>query len=125
MQLSDSPVSTLPVRTPVLTHHARERMCTRQLTGKTIQLVLRHGRVVHTRGAAIYVIGRKEVSRLGRSGVNLAPYEGVQVVCTPDSKSILTVYKDSNFRGLKPRGRRRWKPTTTVYPLAACRQVTQ
>ena len=58
--------------------------------------------------AAIYAIGRKEVERLGRSGVDVAEYEGVQVVCTPDSSAILTVYRNSDFRGLKPRGGRRW-----------------
>ncbi|MBK7615731.1 MAG: hypothetical protein IPJ08_15180 [Burkholderiales bacterium] len=93
---------------PAVTQHAWARMCGRRLNGQTIDAVLSYGRVIHVRGAAIYAIGRKEVERLGRSGVDVAEYEGVQVVCTPDSSAILTVYRNSDFRGLKPRSGRRW-----------------
>ena len=93
---------------PAVTQHAWARMCGRRLNGQTIDAVLSYGRVIHVRGAAIYVIGRKEVARLGRSGVDVAEYEGVQVVCTSDSSAILTVYRNSDFRGLKPRSGRRW-----------------
>ena len=96
------------VGVPAITKHAWARMCGRRLNGKTIDAVLRYGRVVHVRGAAIYAIGRKEVERLWRTGVDLAEYEGVQVVCTPDSAAILTVYRNSDFRGLKSHSGRRW-----------------
>ena len=38
-------------------------------------------------------------------GVELSSVEGVQVVCT-DSGSILTVYRNRDLRGLRPRSRR-------------------
>lgn len=123
MLLGNSPECGFLELGPALTLHAREQMRARRLTGTIVRMVLRHGRVVYTRGAAIHVIGRKEVSRLGRSGVDLVPCEGVQVVCTPDGKAILTVYKNSDFRGLKPHGRRRRRrqPTGTLYPLTVLR----
>ena len=93
---------------PAITQHAWARMSRRGLTCETIDTVLRYGRVVHVRGAAIHVIGRKEVEKLARSGVDVGSCEGVQVVCTPDGSAILTVYRNSDFRGLKPRGGRRW-----------------
>ena len=55
---------------PAVTQHAWARMCGRRLNGQTIDAVLSYGRVIHVRGAAIYAIGRKEVERLGRSGVD-------------------------------------------------------
>lgn len=39
-------------------------------------------------------------------GVDLSGVEGVQVVCSRDG-AILTVYRNKNFRGLRPRGGRR------------------
>lgn len=90
------------------TQHAWARMCGRRLNGQAIDAVLSYGRVIHVRGAAIYAIGRKEVEKLARSGVDVAEYEGVQVVCTSDESAILTVYRNSDFRGLKPRSGRRW-----------------
>lgn len=93
---------------PAITQHAWARMSGRVLNCETIDAVLSYGRVLHVRGAAIHVIGRKEVEKLARSGVDVGGCEGVQVVCTPDGSAILTVYRNSDFRGLKPRGGRRW-----------------
>ena len=91
---------------PVITQHAWTRMSGRGLNCQTIETVLSYGRVIHVRGAAIHVIGRKEVEKLARAGVDVGSCDGVQVVCTPDRSAILTVYRNSNFRGLKPRGGR-------------------
>ena len=40
-------------------------------------------------------------------GVDVGDCEGVQVVCTPDCETVITVYRNSDFRGLKPRSNRR------------------
>lgn len=100
--------SNVASNAPAITQHAWTRMGGRGLNCHTIDTVLSYGRVIHVRGAAIHVIGRKEVERLARSGVDVGGCEGVQVVCTPDGSAILTVYRNSDFRGLKPRGGRRW-----------------
>ncbi|TXH47175.1 MAG: hypothetical protein E6Q92_00940 [Burkholderiaceae bacterium] len=94
--------------TPAITKHAWTRMCKRGLNWQTVDTVLSYGRVIHVRGAAIHAIGRKEVEKLARSGVDVGGCEGVQVVCTPNGSDILTVYRNRDFRGLKPRGSRRW-----------------
>ncbi len=78
------------------------------LHNEAINAALTYGRVVHVRGAAIHVIGRKEVERLSRTGLDLEAYEGVQVVCTPDDAAVLTAYRNRDFRGLKARGGRKW-----------------
>ena len=95
-------------KSPAITQHAWARMSGRSLNLQTIDKVLNYGRVVHVRGAAIHVIGKKEVDKLARSGVDVGGCEGVQVVCTPDGSAILTAYRNSDFRGLKPRGAKRW-----------------
>ena len=66
--------------------------------------VLNYGRVAHVRGATIYAVGRKEVERFARDGMDLSDVEGVQVVCS-DSGVIMTVYRNRDFRGLRPRRR--------------------
>ncbi len=102
-----SKYSNVAANAPVMTQHAKIRMSGRGLNHQTIDTVLSYGRVIHVRGAAIHAIGRKEVERLARSGVDVGGCEGVQVVCTPNDSAILTVYRNRNFRGLKPRGGRR------------------
>lgn len=88
-----------------LTRHAWERMTSRNLSSSAVQAALEYGRLAYVRGAAIYAIGRKEVERYASEGIDLTQHEGVQVVCTPQG-TILTVYRNRDFRGLRPSRRR-------------------
>jgi len=84
-----------------LTQHARERMTSRGLSLDVVHAVMDYGRLVYTRGAAICAIGRKEVKRYARQGIDLSRYEGVQVVCSHDG-AVMTAYRNRDFRGLRP-----------------------
>ena len=94
-----------------VSYHARRRMGARGISAKAVIAALTCGRVVHTRGARIYAIGRKEVQRFSQRGIDLSQYEGIQVVCATSGR-ILTLYRNRNFRSLRPRrrcrGRWRW-----------------
>lgn len=85
-----------------MTMHAAQRMHERRITEAAVRATLEYGRIAHVRGVAIHAIGHKEVSRLRRCGIDLAHYEGVQVVCAPDG-TILTAYRNRDFRSLRPR----------------------
>ena len=95
------------------TRHAWRRMCSRALSPSAVEAALTYGREAHVRGAAIFAIGRAEVVQYQRLGINLSAYEGVQVVCSPEGV-VLTVYRNSNFRGLRPRRKRRSRRTRTA-----------
>ena len=88
-----------------MTHHAWKRMTARSLPPSAVKAALEYGRVAYVRGAAIYAIGSKEVERFATEDIDLSRYEGVQVVCTPEG-TILTVYRNRDFRGLRPNRRR-------------------
>ena len=90
---------------PNFTRHAWKRMTERRLSTAAVQAALDHGRVVYVRGAAIYAVGGKEVGRCQQQGIDISDFEGVQVVCKPDGM-ILTVYRNRDFRGLRPRRQR-------------------
>jgi hypothetical protein len=76
-----------------LTEHARRRMAQRGLSFAAVAAVLRHGRCVHARGACVYVVGRREVERASRAGVDLRALDGIHVLCAADG-SILTVFRN-------------------------------
>lgn len=82
------------------TNHARQRMTGRRINQTDVENVLHFGREVHTRGASIFVIGRKEVTKYLATGVDLRRQEGLQVVCSPDG-AVLTVYRNNDFSSLK------------------------
>ncbi len=94
----------------ILTQHAGKRMRHRRIPVNAIELVIEYGRIVFTRGAMIYAIGRNEVERFKKENVNLSECEGVQVVCSMDG-IVLTVYRNQNFRKLRTGlGRGRFRP---------------
>jgi len=89
-----------------MSEHASNRMMERGLSPNDVENALAFGREVHTRGVTIYVIGRKEVNQANALSVNIAQSEGVHVVCGRDG-SIITTYRNSNLRGLRPQHRTR------------------
>jgi hypothetical protein len=91
---------------PSMTNHAWSRCHSRGLSTDAIDAAIQYGRLVHVRGAAIHVIGKKEVQRFAAAGVDLKKFEGVQVVCNADDCAIMTVYRNHDLRGLRPHQRR-------------------
>lgn len=88
-----------------VSRHAWQRMSGRGLSPDAVRQVIDFGRLAYVRGATIYAVGRKEVERFKRRGIDLSDVEGVQVVCS-DRGVIMTVYRNRDFRGLRPRRRR-------------------
>lgn len=82
--------------------HAKKRMDGRRLGDSVIGSVLQYGRCCYVRGAVYHVIGRKEIDRYLLTGVDLTRMEGVHVICAHNGM-ILTVYRNRDFRGIKPR----------------------
>ena len=87
---------------PRMTRHAVQRMHERRISEAAVRATLEHGRIVHVRGAVIHAIGHREVSLLRRRGIDLSHCEGIQIVCAPGG-TILTAYRNRDFRGLRPR----------------------
>jgi len=89
----------------LITRHASERMSARSISPEAIDLVLTHGRVAYVRKAEIYALGRKEVAKARTIGLDLRAHEGLHVVCGPTG-AVMTVYRNHDLRGLRPRRRR-------------------
>jgi hypothetical protein len=86
-------------------------MTYRGIPAELVETVIEYGRAVHTRGAVIHAIGRKEVERY-REDIDLSQCEGVQVVCSVEG-TVLTVYRNHSFRGLRTGlGRGRTRPAS-------------
>ena len=82
--------------------HALKRMRGRGLPAEALRAALLYGRVIHVRDADHYVIGHREIRHYATQGIDLAAYEGVQVVCSTEGK-IVTVYRNRDLSHLRPR----------------------
>lgn len=80
--------------------HAEFRMCSRRISERAIEAVIKYGRVIHKRKAVIYAVGKREVKYYRQSGINLEPFEGIQVICSIEGK-VITAYRNRDFYGLK------------------------
>ena len=92
-----------------LSRHAWQRMGARGVSSSTINKVLTYGRVIHVRGARIYVIGRKEIKRYMDQGIDLDDLHGIQVICGKNG-TIMTLYRNRDLRALRPRYRSHCRP---------------
>ena len=85
-----------------VTAHAVMRMSQRHITEQAMQAALVYGRKFHIRGATVYAVGRKEIEHYKIEDVDLAEYDGVQVVCSSEG-IVITTYRNRDFSGLRPR----------------------
>lgn len=77
-----------------VSRHARRRMRDRGLAPQVVRDALTYGRVVYARGAAIFVLGRKEVGRYA-DALDRATHDGVQVVVSRIGHgTVQTVYRN-------------------------------
>ena len=84
------------------TQNLQTRMATRHLSEHAVAATLVYGRIVQIRGAEVYALGRNEVRRYAREGVDLSAFEGIQVVCTREG-TVMTAYRNRAFRTLRSR----------------------
>ena len=89
-----SPNIDVPI---VLTRHAIDRVCQRGISIDSVWFALTKGRVVHTRGAVFFVVGRREVEAWKTRESGVTRHEGVHVVCS-NSGDVITVYRNHDLR---------------------------
>lgn len=92
-----------------LTEHARMRMDARRIPTTAVEMAFLFGRERRLNGATFFAIGRREVVQFAVVGVDLRPYEGIQVVCV-ENDVVVTAYRNQDFRGLRPPSFRRRRP---------------
>lgn len=89
-----------------LSKHAQLRMSQRSIDLKQIEKVLSYGRVIHSRRARFYVVGKKDTKRLSKTGINTQGLENMQVLVEGKTNTIVTVYRNKGFRHIRPVHRR-------------------
>ena len=78
-----------------LTRHAWQRLSGRGIGRAGVMAALDHGREILDRGGSVFFIGRKEVARAKRRGIQIAQHAGIHVVCAHDGH-IITMYRNRN-----------------------------
>lgn len=99
--------------TPHLTRHADSRIGSRRISHDDLAAVMSYGRCYHVRGAVVYAFGHREADICRKDGLRFDRIDGLQVVCAADDDTVITAYRNNDFRSLKRRNTR-WSPQSSA-----------
>lgn len=85
----------------MITDHAMLRMGQRGIKLEVLELILRFGREIRSKGAVFYVLGKKEVQKYCQYVPKLKEMEGMQVL-TSNEGVVITAYRNKNLRKVRP-----------------------
>jgi Domain of unknown function (DUF4258) len=91
---------------PRLSNHADSRMGSRRIRHEDVAAVMSYGRTYYVRGAVVYALGRNEAAICRKDGLHPDRIEGLQVVCSPEDNTVITVYRNNDFSSLRRRNTR-------------------
>lgn len=100
LQTPQAPHRTAVLGRARLCLHAWRRMSQRGISPAAIEAVIDYGRRGHRHGAIIYVVGRREINRWKRRGVDLRAHHGIHVVIDPSGK-VLTAWRNRSRMAVK------------------------
>lgn len=95
------------IQMPNQTNHAETRMNQRGFNSGQIASVIKYGRAVRAKGVIFMFVGRKEVSRYAKEGIDLRDVEGLQILISPDN-ALITVYRNHDLSRIKKTAKKRW-----------------
>lgn len=78
----------------IFTEHARRRMAQRNVSKQQISFILSHGEETHCAGARFVHLRRKDIPKPLRKVSKFARLEGVTVVLSNESQTIMTVWRN-------------------------------
>ena len=93
-------MQTITVNT-LLTNHAKTRMRSRNISFQIVDLALKFGREIRSRGGVFHVIGKKEITQFQKYEPQLKDMDGFQVLTSEDGV-IITVYRNKDLRKIRP-----------------------
>ncbi len=78
----------------VITDHARQRMARRNVSNRQLSFILEHGEETHCAGARLVHLRRKDIPEPFQRVDEFARLEGVTVVLSSDSPTVMTVWRN-------------------------------
>lgn len=78
-----------------ITAHARQRMAQRNISMSEVGFVIGYGTQSNDKGAVLFHLRKKDIPQELRPDPDISRLEGISVVASKDTGSIITVYRGS------------------------------
>ncbi|MCX7991444.1 MAG: hypothetical protein N2999_05360 [Proteobacteria bacterium] len=84
----------------IFTDHSLKRFSARRINDELFNLAVIHGRKFYSNGAEIYFVGKKEVEKARKLGIDLRSAEGLNIIVQPygDEKIVITGFKNPSLK---------------------------
>ena len=76
----------------IYTKHAKKRMSQRNISKSDIRVAMRYGQKLHRTGIVFFFLGKNDIPEIMLN--TLEGLEGITVLFDPDSKEVITVYRN-------------------------------
>jgi len=87
----------------IFTEHSLKRLSGRRITDELFDIAIIYGRRFYANSAEVYFVGKKEVEKARRQGIDIRNAEGINVIVQPngDEKFVITAFKNHSLKKYK------------------------
>lgn len=87
----------------IFTDHSLKRLSGRRISDELFDMVVLYGRKFYANSAEVYFVGKKEVKKARRQGIDISKAEGLNVIVQSygDEKIVITAFKNHSLRHYK------------------------
>lgn len=84
----------------ILTDHAQRRFSARRINDEMFEMAILYGRKFYANSAEVYFVGKKEVERARKSGVDIRKIEGLNIIVqnVGNEKIVVTAFKNHSLK---------------------------
>lgn len=90
-----------------LTRHAYQRCQERRITSEAVDAVWTYGRELYKAGSRYFYLGEREIAQGVQQGTELSAFKNIVLVTLPGSSRLITTFRCSTPRQLRPGKRKR------------------
>lgn len=87
----------------IFTDHSIKRLCERRINEELFDTVILYGRKFYANSAEVYFVGKKEVERARKQGIDIRKAENINVIVQSngDEKIVITAFKNNSLKQYK------------------------
>lgn len=84
----------------IFTEHSLKRLSARRINDELFNMVILYGRKFYANSAEVYFVGKKEVEKARKEGVDIRKAEGLNVIVQTygDEKIVITAFKNHSLK---------------------------
>lgn len=87
----------------IFTDHAKNRLSARRIDEEMFNIAILYGRRFYANSAEVYFVGKKEVEKARKAGIDIRKAEGLNIIVQDygDEKIVITAFRNHSLKQYK------------------------